>query len=374
MGATQERFQQMIGERIKFARKEARMTQEQLSARLGFKDRQILANIEGGKRRLAADELVKLTEIFNRPMDFFTDASLLAGEGQFCWRAPYADALRLTLFEMKAGRWIGAYRRLAEDKGEVFSPLVPQLAITERSSYEEARSAGEALAKEWQLGEIPAVRLIETAEKKLPLLILWVDAPSGISGAACQLREFLTILINRREPDGRRNYDFAHELFHLLTWDRLPPQHMDQQDPESSRAKRIEQLANNFASALLMPEEGLKKRWENRSDQEIHDWLNATASDYCVTADALYWRLRALSWLTEGDAFEVKRERLTWNGHSPTEQMLPKLFSERFVRLLHWGIENGQASVRWTAKLLDCSIHEVKGLFEEHKMPVPFDL
>lgn len=373
MTTTQDRFQAMVGERVKLARRDIRLTQEQVSEALGFKDRQILANIEAGKRKLAAEELLKLMNILKKPMEFFTDSSLLIGEGQFCWRATVASAPVLDEFEAKAGRWIASFRSLGEEKGEPFRPLISQLALTERSSYEEAHAAGEALAREWELGEIPAVKLVATAEKQLKILMLWVDAPPAISGAACHLRDLNTILINRRDPDGRRHYDFAHELFHLLTWNRMPPQHLDV-DPKSGKIHRIEQLANNFASALLMPESGLKKRWEEREGRDIHDWINETASAYHVTSIALYWRLRALGWLSEGDALDVHADRLTWNGQTPSEQTLPKSYSSRFVERLHWGIETGHASVRWTAKLLDCSIEEMKDLFHAYGLEAPFDL
>jgi hypothetical protein len=156
-----------------------------------------------------------------------------------------------------------------------------------------------------------------------------------ISGAACHHPRFNTVLINRREPDGRRNYDFAHETFHVLTWKTMPPRHVDEvASVQGSKAKRVEQLVDNFASALLMPESSLRARWERRGEQEIHDWLNATASEFQVTAVALYWRLRHLGWLTSAASLEVDPQRLTWNGLSPSAQTLPNLFSRRFVERL----------------------------------------
>ncbi len=59
------------------------------------------------------------------------------------------------------------------------------------------------------------------------------------------------VLINRREVAGRRHFDLAHELFHVLTWDTMPPDHVEAA-VETSR-NRVEQLANKFASAVLMP-------------------------------------------------------------------------------------------------------------------------
>ena len=62
------------------------------------------------------------------------------------------------------------------------------------------------------------------------------------------------ILINRNESEARRFFDLAHELFHALTWDAMKADHRESNSVEArTKGKRIEQLANNFAAALLMP-------------------------------------------------------------------------------------------------------------------------
>ncbi len=65
-------------------------------------------------------------------------------------------------------------------------------------------------------------------ERKLGIFVLMVDAIDGISGAACRLPELDVVLINRHEVAGRRNFDLAHELFHILTWDTMPPEHAEE--------------------------------------------------------------------------------------------------------------------------------------------------
>ena len=36
------------------------------------------------------------------------------------------------------------------------------------------------------------------------------------------------MLIARHEVAGRRHFDLAHELFHLLTWDAMPPEYLEE--------------------------------------------------------------------------------------------------------------------------------------------------
>ncbi len=363
----------MIGERIKFARKETGMTQEELSAKLGFKDRQILANIEGGKRRLAAEELMKLMEVFSKPMDFFTDPLLLVGEGAVSWRAQNVPKL-LTEFEAKVRPIVALYRILGPKEGEPETALVSQLPLTPKSTFEEASLAAARLVADWSLAPVPTRTMREVAEEKLPLLVLMMDMPPEISGAAIHLTAVDTILINRNEPEGRRNYDFAHELFHLLTWQSMPPAPVDEQPAKGTKAKRVEQLAESFGATFLMPEPTVKKAWELRAGKEIHTWLNETAQFFGVSAKALYWRLRNLELLSEGDALTVQQERLTWNGAEGPRAKKPKLYSRPFMERLHRGLDQGYVSVRKAASLLETTVYGLRLLFEENGLEVPFDL
>ena len=77
-------------------------------------------------------------------------------------------------------------------------------------------------------------------------LVLMVDAERDISGAACRLPELDAVLISRREFAGRRHFDLAHELFHILTWDAMPPEHSE--TARETGGNRVEQLANTFAA------------------------------------------------------------------------------------------------------------------------------
>ncbi len=370
-----EQFQRIVGQRVKLAREDASLSQDELASQMGFNDRQTLSNIEAGKRKLTAEELLKLMQVLGKSMDYFTDSFLLIGEGAFSWRAREAEPAMLDRFESKARKWVATFLRLGEIRNEPFSPLMQQLTLSERSAFDDARTAAEALVADWHLGEIPAQKLVDVVEERLGILVLRVDAPPAISGAACHHPRFNTILINRRKPDGRRNYDFAHETFHVLTWKTMPPRRLDEAARvQGNKAKRVEQLADNFASALLMPESSLQPRWERRGDGEIHRWLIATASAFQVTAVALYWRLRQLGWLTAAASLDVDPERLTWNGCSPSAQTLPRLFSNRFVKRLHGALARGDLSVRRAAGLLDCTIEDLEDLFASYEMEVPFDL
>lgn len=370
-----DNMNELISKRLKAAREKLGLTQAQLSERLGFKDRQTLAAIEAGSRKVTAEELLHAIEALGVDLDYFTDPFRLAGEGRFSWRANRKAAPEiLHEFEEKAGRWIATYRKLGEWKGATPSPLQIRLALSERSTFEDARAAAEALGREWDLREIPALRLKARLGERLRALVLYVEAPTSISGAACQLPGLNAILINRNEPEGRRHYDLAHETFHLLTWEQMPPEHTEIEIPRGGKGKRVEQLADNFASALLMPERTLVPRWQARGKREIHAWLNATASELLVTSVALKWRLVQLGWLSKADLLDIQDAKLTANGRPKKDQPMPKLYGPEFVQRLHEAVSEGDLSVRRAASLLEVTIEDLAELFRAYELTVPFDL
>lgn len=365
----------VISRRLKHAREKLGLTQAQLSEKLGFKDRQTLAAIEASQRKVTAEELLRAVQVLGVDLDFFMDDFRLVGEGKFSWRAAkdVTPAL-LDEFEQRAGRWIATFRKLGEREGVTTSPLQVRLSLTEKSTFEDARAAAEALGREWDLGEIPALRLEARLRERLGALVVYVDAPRSISGAACQALGLNAILINRAEPEGRRHYDVAHETFHLLTWEQMPPEHTEMEIPRGGKGRRVEQLADNFASALLMPERALAPRWQARGEREIHAWLNATASELLVTAVALKWRLVQLGWLGKADLLDIRDAKLTANGRPKKDQPVPKLFGPEFIQRLHAALAEGDLSVRRAASLLDMTIEDLADLFRTYELTVPFDL
>src|SRR6202051_1310430 len=283
-----------IGARIRALREERKLSQDDLARIFGFKDRQTVSAIETGERRLSAEELLIAVEKLGASLDYFTDPFLLVGEGKFSWRQTDVGSQRLSAYERVAGRWIAAFRAIAPQVGHAAPLLRRSLGLTRNQRFEDAMEAGERFAAAFRLGEIPATRLIEVMERELGILVLMVDAFQGISGAACRLPELDVVLINRHEVVGRRHFDLAHELFHVLTWDAMPPEHSE--EARETGGNRVEQLANNFASAVLMPVPVLDRfgDWSGVGEAGLATRLNAVADKLQVTASALKWRLVAL--------------------------------------------------------------------------------
>lgn len=364
----------LIGARIKALREERDLSQDDLARLFGFKDRQTVSAIETGERRVTADELLLAVEKLGASLDYFTDPFLLVGEGCFSWRQTNVGSGVLGAYERNAGRWIAAFRAIAPQVGRATPLLRRALGLTRHSRFEDAMEAGERFAAEFKLGDVPAKRLAEVMERELRILVLMVDAFEGISGAACRLPELDVVLIHRHEVVGRRHFDLAHELFHILTWDAMPPEHSE--EAREVGGNRVEQLANNFALAVLMPKTALARHgeWAELGDDDLIARLNVVADELLVTASALKWRLVALDRLKSARARAIPDAALRNNGRDAVEGTPPLLFSKPFTEVIGLAIDEGQVSTRRAAGLLDLTIEDLTDLFIAHGVEPPAEL
>ena len=364
----------LIGKRIKALREQQRLSQENLAEILGFNDRQTVSAIETGARRVTAEELVLAVNRLGAPLEYFTDPFLLAGEGRFSWRQTGLRAEQLEAYERRAGRWVAAFRTLAPQVDRETPLMRRALGLTRYSSFEDAMRAGERFVREFGMQGAPALRLVDVMERELGILVLMVDAHAGISGAACRLPDLDSVLIARHEVAGRRHFDLAHELFHILTWDAMPPEHWE--EAMDTGGSRVEQLANNFAAAVLMPAGSVVGLgdWSRYGDDALIARLNAAANELDVTASALRWRLVALGALSLARARSLPDAGLRQNGREDVENVQPALFSRPFMEVIGLAMERGLVSVRRVAALLDLTVEGLADVFAAHGVVDPIEL
>ncbi len=357
-----------IGRRVAVARESLGLTQTDLAKKLGFKDRQTLTAIEAGERKVTIEEMLTLLGITGLEMDFFIDPFRLVGEGGFSYRCSGPEEADLQPFQDQAGKWVALWRYLGEKRGETPGPIRPKLALNLNSTFEDAQAAGEAMGRYLELGPVPSDKLAAAVEQKLNIPVLFVDMPVGVSGVAAQIPGADTILIHRKESLGRQTFDLAHELFHVLTWDAMPPERVDRKNPSSTKAKKVEHLADNFAAALLMPANAFCQRWEKQPKQgSLVDWVTSIAEHFRVSPPAVVWRYVALGKIKPADAGSLIAEL-------PSFQAVEKPpFSRTFFERLSWGIEKGEVSARKVLKVLGMDLQSLSAQAALHGVMLNID-
>ena len=208
--------------------------------------------------------------------------------------------------------------------------------------------------------------------KKLDILILYLDTVPTISGAACKLGPLSTIMINCNEIPARRSFDLAHEYFHLLTWESMPPEHIEDAEGNAFKKPKVEQLADAFASGLLMPQSVLLNyiRVRGMPTRDNLQWIKDAATHFKVSGSAMKWRLTSMGYFTQAVAKKI--DDVAIRVELANEK--PKLLSESFVKRLLWAIESGEMSVRKIANILQITIDDLERLFTSYDLVAPFDL
>ena len=152
----------------------------------------------------------------------------------------------------------------------------------------------------------------------------------------------------------------------------MPPNHVE--GVEERTNGRVEQLANNFASAVLMPSEVLDRSddWSDLSEETLIARLNSVADELRVTSSALKWRLVALGKIKKVVVNSLPQVELRNNGRaSNAEEDTPPLFSRYFMNVIGRSIEEGKISTRRVARLLDTSVDDLANLFTAQGLKSP---
>ena len=376
--------------------------------------RQIVTRIEDGQRSLTAEEFIRAMDVLGVDLDYFTDPFRLEGEGEFTFRTgPDVASAAVDEFERRAGRWIAMYRELSRETGREPRWLELKLSLTRHSSFGDARDAGAAFAERMELGDCPGAALRSVLEDRLGILVLEVDAPAGIASAAVRVQGLNCILVNHHEPEVHRNYGMAHGLFHLLTWDAIPPDRVESvRLPRRGKRWLVARVAESFATALLMPWPVLRRQlgfeqerkgivspgepmrmtaedmtaedmiaedmgeeeWSRvRRSRDFPARLIEGAEELRVPVEVYVRRLRRL-YLLSREQVDALADRLPIaSGPAPGRRAAIPSFSAEFVRCVADAFDAGSLSVRRAASVLDLSLPELASLLTRYGHEADFE-
>jgi len=140
--------------------------------------------------------------------------------------------------------------------------------------------------------------LLNVLENNLRFKILHLSLQPGVSAASVVDNTLgVGILVNIHELPWRRNYDLAHELFHVITWNVFTPHEIG----DGIKKTKPEQYADVFASSLLLPSghliDALKEISTGNEIKKVD--IIELAKDFGVSTEAILWRLVNLKKLTQ---------------------------------------------------------------------------
>jgi Zn-dependent peptidase ImmA (M78 family) len=122
---------------------------------------------------------------------------------------------------------------------------------------------------------------------------------SNISGATLKTNKVKVILVNSSKTLGHQNFTIAHELYHCLHDESMVSRVCKTE--AFARVSSGEQVADLFATCLLMPEDAIfnQLRLRKKLDAKLTlaDIINLEQF-FCVSRKAMCWRLEGLKLIT----------------------------------------------------------------------------
>lgn len=254
---------QELGRRLRAARDQVGMTQEQVARQLGL-SRGALGQIEIGMRAPNSLQLAHLAGIYGRDLpdllaEDFDPVGRDAVVALFRSDAQVADDPKATSSVHLAVDLAREWARLEEMLGIAAERSVPpDYDLPLLQSRWDAIKQGERLAEQerdrLELG-IDPIRNIRVVLEQQGIRVLEGELPSNISGAFLNDPRFgLAIIANASQYPRRRRFSYAHEYCHALA-DRDVSSLLSKNE---NRSDYREVRANAFAAALLMPADGVR--------------------------------------------------------------------------------------------------------------------
>ena len=280
-----------LNKRMVAAREAAGFSITEAARKLGFRNYQTLSAMEKGARNITADELMAMARLYGRSLDYFFEA-VFSPDPAPLWRMAQKGDVRLVQRQFlsflenysKLENLLGLKRRWKDIQSSY-----DREDFSDRG-FEIAGKLGVDIHQRLDLGSRPGSNLLSVLENDLRFKILHLPLEDGVSGASIVDNVLgVGILINSNDAPWRRNFDLAHELFHVVTWGVFSPLEIG----DGTKKTRPEQYADIFASSLLLPEPHLVNALkEIASNNEIRAVdIIELAKDLGVSSEAVLWRL-----------------------------------------------------------------------------------
>ncbi|MCB4792094.1 MAG: ImmA/IrrE family metallo-endopeptidase [Elusimicrobia bacterium] len=316
-----------------------------------------LSDFENDKREPSLSQLNKLSKLYEKPLTFFLDVNNVP-EPIILWRKTPEDSKRMKM-EAKFTTLCKQYKNLEVwTKSACVNSFNVLFAQVFPKDYNEVRKLAVQTGKQLDLGAHPSLSLLKVLEEVYGLKIFYNPLGDDASSACFYTDEFgPAVMLNSDSKQWRRNFDLAHELFHLITWKVRPVS-----ETPNTPMKDEETFANHFASAILMPEESLRSAVESCvKDNKISvDSLDAIARQFDVSVEALCYRLPYIFSINPDGIKELieKTKKYSRLPIRESETPPPDLPS-RYRALAVTALNNGEISSQQFANYIGIKISEI---------------
>lgn len=332
----------VLGQRLQAARARVQMSMAQVEEATGI-GQSSLSEFENDKREPRLHQLTQLASVYRRSLTYFFEEEEPADQ-VVLWRQKPDQA---GLIERDFLKLCEQYSLLEGWTNDFIDPRLPRVDRPRYGlDYAWAEDLARRTANELNLGDRPALMLLPALVEDCGLKIFHLEfEPTGTAACAKSKEHGWAVLLNAKNSRARRNFDLAHELFHLLVWDIYQADGGREATPEEER------LADAFASALLMPTETLKRAVTHKRHGDgkvsVRD-LCQVAQQFGVSIHALMWRIHRVYGLDQKKTSAVIDRAAgnpTYRVETEAVEGRPRVLPDRYLMLAIRALREGELSV-----------------------------
>ncbi|KRL88190.1 helix-turn-helix domain-containing protein [Lactobacillus kalixensis] len=306
---------QINGERLKEARLFNHMTMSALASKLNV-TKQMISKYEHNRSEMSSKTLQKLTQTLNFPLYFFTDIEKVPyhDDGTF-----YRSRLTATQSEKQPSK---TYKKAAAYLRDYFENYVEFPKLQNDMEIDETpEKAANILRRLWALDDQPIVDIVDLMERHGLIVVNIdfgsdkIDARSGY--VQIGLNKYYIVLVNETKQNFFRDqFTLAHELGHYAIHANL---YHPQDDLLGQDYRSIENEANDFASAFLMPRESFTHDLTQGDHIDLNTFVNLK-SKWNVSIAAMIHRAHNLEIISDNDYVKFQKQ-ISYRGWRTKEIM-----------------------------------------------------
>lgn len=345
-------LKEIFAERFKSARLMNGLSlQEVADAMNNQLTRQALHRYEKGEVIPDSEKINLLSKIFNVTPDyFFRSTRVELGEVEYrkLDKMPQKEA---AVIVEKTKEYLSRYLELEEILGlsNKFDDHLEDFEVV--TNYEQVNRAAELLREKWSLGKGAIFNSVELLEDK-NIKVVKLDVNDDFDGLqTCVNRTIPVVAYNSNKinkPD-RIRFTLLHELAHLLL----------KFGDITERQK--ETLCNQFAGAMLLPEETIKAELgEHRNKLSVNE-LGNIKKQYGISMQAVVMRAKDCGIINDHytKQFFFMFKQMNWRIDEPIEYQGVEE-SNRFEQLLFRALIEEQISMSKAASLTNQTLAEFR--------------
>lgn len=237
------------GERLKEARIFRNMSMTELASKVGIK-KQAISQFENNLAKPKPETEFAIVGALGFPRTYFHQKSEnIAVNNTFFRALSSASALDKKTQEIKTKLVVQTYNFLCEYLD------MPILNLPNLDKFKgDIETQAMSLRAYWDIGEKPIANMVELIEHN-GIIVSAFDVDSDKIDAFTQVHnistypQYCVVVGNNKKSAVRRNFDIAHELGHIILHSNIE----NLEELSLEQQKELENEANQFASAFLMP-------------------------------------------------------------------------------------------------------------------------